>query len=153
MSTGTKLKHLQEILVGFTVVALKKNKMRYFLIALCLIIFSCKEDKSVKEPSDKLKPIISKAPIKKSKEIVEVINIDKNFVLGKFNYRKDTSFVKIDAIHSSKTIYLQKEAYKAFAKMYEAAKAESINLKIISGTRIFMNRKGSGRESGRGIKI
>jgi len=108
---------------------------------LCLIILSCKEDKNTKESSKKLNPIISIDTIKKTKEIVEVIAIEKNFVLGKFNYRKDTSFVKVDAIHASKTIYLQKEVYEAFAKMYEAAKAENINLKIISGTRNFYEQK------------
>jgi len=124
------------------VVALKKNKMRYFLyLLISFTIISCKKDKNTKEPSKKVTPIISKDTIKKSKEIVDVIVIDKNFVLGKFNYRKDTSFVKVDAIHASKTIYLQKEVYTAFIKMYEAAKSENINLKIISGTRNFYEQK------------
>lgn len=86
MNIGIKLKHLQEILVEYMVVALKKNKMRYFLILLCLIIFSCKKDKNTKEPSNKVTPIISIDTIKKAKEIVEVKAIDRNFVLGKFNY-------------------------------------------------------------------
>ncbi len=114
--------------------------MRYFLF-ICLIIFSCKEDKSTKEPSKKVNPIISKIQKEVSKEIVEVNDIDKNFVLGKFNYRKDTSFVKVDNIHASKTIYLKKEAYNSFIKMYDAAKTDNINLKIISGTRNFYEQK------------
>ena len=123
------------------VVALKNIKMRYFLILLCLVIFSCKKDQHTKESSKKVNPIISKYTIKKSKGIIEFIEIDKDFVLGKFDYRKDTSFVKVIVIHASKTIYLQKEVYKAFVKMYDAAKAENINLKIISGTRNFYEQK------------
>ncbi|KGL62278.1 M15 family metallopeptidase [Polaribacter sp. Hel1_85] len=116
--------------------------MRYFLyVLISFTIISCKKDQKTKESSKKVNPIISIDTIKKAKEIVEVKAIDKNFVLGKFNYQKDTSFVKVDAIHASKTIYLQKEVYIAFIKMHEAAKAENINLKIISGTRNFYEQK------------
>ena len=43
--------------------------------------------------------------------------------------------------HSSKTIYLKREAYHSFIKMYNKAKSEKINLKIISGTRNFYEQK------------
>ena len=109
--------------------------MRFFLFTLVsFTLISCKEGKNKN-------PITSTTTIKQTKEIVEVIGIDKNFVLGKFNYRNDTSFVKVKNIHSSKTIYLNKEVYGAFIKMFDSAKADNINLKIISGTRNFYEQK------------
>lgn len=105
------------------------------------MLISCKEEKNTKNSNDNTNPITSTTIIKQTKEIVEFTGIDKNFVIGKFNYRKDTSFIKVKRIHSSKTIYLNKEVYNAFVKMYKAAKADNINLKIISGTRNFYEQK------------
>lgn len=142
MNIGIKLKRLQEILVGFMVVVLKKNRMRLFLYALIsFMLISCKEEKNIKESIENTNPATSITTIKQTKEIVEIVDIDKNFILGKFNNRKDTSFVKVKSIHSSKTIYLNKEVYSAFVKMYEAATLDNINLKIISGTRNFYEQK------------
>lgn len=124
------------------VVVLKKNKMRFFLFVLIIfVLISCKEEKKRDNAIKITEPKTSTTTIKQTKDTVEEICIDKNFVLGKFNYRKDTSFVKVKRIHSSKTIYLNKEVYNAFVKMYEAAKADNINLKIISGTRNFYEQK------------
>ena len=62
-------------------------------------------------------------------------------MLGKFNYKKHPKFVKVAEQYSSKTIYLDSTTYNAFTKMYESAKLENINLKIISGTRSFIEQK------------
>lgn len=67
--------------------------------------------------------------------------ISKNFLLGKFDYTKDTSFVKVDAMHTAKTIYLKKEVYQAFLKMNQKAKMDGIRFTIISGTRNFYEQK------------
>ncbi|WP_252723202.1 M15 family metallopeptidase [Pseudotamlana agarivorans] len=85
---------------------------------------------------------ILKAEVPKEEVIVEpTYNYDKDFILGKFDYKKDSTFIKIDALHSSKTIYLNKEVYLAFKEMYHAAKKEDINLVVISGTRNFNEQK------------
>lgn len=68
-------------------------------------------------------------------------HISKAFVLGKFEYRTDTTFVKVDTEYSSKEIYLKKETYEAFLKMYNAAKTDGTTLKIVSGTRNFEEQK------------
>ena len=131
-------------MVGFTVVVLRQNKMRFFLL-LCLSIISssvfvsCKQEQKSTISNLKSKPKIYKVSKETPKEIDEAI--DKNFVLGKFNYRKDTSFVKVNNLHVSKTIYLQKRVYKEFVRMYTDAKSENIDLKIISGTRNFYEQK------------
>lgn len=67
--------------------------------------------------------------------------IDKNFVLGKFNYEKNELFVLVEAQHSSKTTYLNKDVYNAFKRMFDEAKNDNIELKIISGTRNFIEQK------------
>lgn len=67
---------------------------------------------------------------------------NKDFILGKFNYKTDTNFVKLSYTHSSKEIYLNKEVYKAFKEMHSLAKKNGINLTVISGTRSFYQQKG-----------
>lgn len=69
------------------------------------------------------------------------LNITKDFVLGKFDYKSDSTFIKVDAQHASKDIYLKKEAYDAFLQMVEAANGDGVNLKIVSGTRNFEEQK------------
>ncbi len=69
------------------------------------------------------------------------ISIDKSLVLGKFNYKIDPRFTKVDTQHATKEIYLNKQVYEAFMKMHEAAQKEGIDLKIISGTRNFNEQK------------
>lgn len=67
--------------------------------------------------------------------------LNKEYVLGKFDYQKDSSFVKVDTTFSSKEIYLRKETYHAFLQMQEKAAAEGIHFRIISGTRNFEHQK------------
>ena len=75
------------------------------------------------------------------KTIKDTLTITKELVLGKFNYRNHIDFIKLSHEHASKPMYLNKEVYKAFVKMYESAKKENINLTIISGTRNFKEQK------------
>ncbi len=65
----------------------------------------------------------------------------KDFVLGRFNYKNHPNFTEVASAHSNKSIYLNKDVYKAFIEMYELAKTEHISLKIISGTRNFDEQK------------
>lgn len=64
------------------------------------------------------------------------------YLLGKFNPKTDTSFALIPMKYCSKEgMYLRKETIAAFVKMYDAAKKEDVNLKIISATRNFNDQK------------
>ncbi|MFK8060497.1 MAG: M15 family metallopeptidase [Polaribacter sp.] len=112
--------------------------MRFILLTLFFII-SCKEKKTSSTIEKNVPSKIIEVNTKDSAEVV--LDISKDFVLGKFNYRQDTSFIKVSKSHSSKTIYLKKEVYHSFIKMYDQAKSENINLKIISGTRNFYEQK------------
>lgn len=67
--------------------------------------------------------------------------VNRNYVLGKFDYTKHPDFMQIPKELSSKTIYLRRDVFKMFKKMVVAAKKEGITLKIISGTRNFEHQK------------
>lgn len=69
------------------------------------------------------------------------LGITKSLVLGKFDYRTDTTFVKVNAEHSAKPLYLNKTVYTAFLEMYKAAAADGVDLIILSGTRNFVEQK------------
>lgn len=69
------------------------------------------------------------------------IDISKDFLLGKLNYRQEIDFLKVDNEHTSRALYLNKETYSAFVKMFRAAKADGIDLKIVSGARNFEHQK------------
>lgn len=68
-------------------------------------------------------------------------HITKTLVLGKFDYRIDSTFIKVNTAYSTKTLYLNKEVYDAFLKMHKAAKIDGIDLIILSGTRNFNEQK------------
>lgn len=68
-------------------------------------------------------------------------NISKTLLLGKLNYNENVDFVKVSEEHASKTIFLNKEVYDAFLKMYEKASRDGIELQIISGARNFEHQK------------
>ena len=109
------------------------------LILLFLILFaSCKE--ATTNQKEKVQNTIPETEVIQKKDTI-YDNLTKDFVLGKFNYRTHSDFIKVETIHSSKTLYLNKEVYTAFVNMFEAAKNDGIDLKIISGTRNFDEQK------------
>ena len=67
--------------------------------------------------------------------------IEKNILLGKFDYKKDSNFSIVSSKYSSKTIYLRNEVLLKFDQMYNAALKDGIKLVIISGTRSFNHQK------------
>ena len=70
--------------------------------------------------------------------------VDKNYLLGKFDPATHLQFSKLSDDHargSAKGGYLRKETYEAFVKMSDAAKKEGVALTIISATRNFDSQK------------
>ena len=63
--------------------------------------------------------------------------VTKAFLTGRVNYTRDTSFIKVHQKYSDNGVYLKKETYSAYQKMYAAALKDGIQLNIISGTRSF----------------
>jgi len=69
--------------------------------------------------------------------------IDLNFVMGKFAIQEHSHLVRIDAKHADNgNRYMHKTAYQAFQKMFDAAAADGISMKIKSAARNFDYQKG-----------
>ena len=101
------------------------------LFVICLTLFSCE----IKLKNEVDKQIEEESRNKENTSSVFLNpEITKTFLLGKFNYKKDRRFILVDSKYTSnQNVYLQQKTYNAFIKMAEAAKADSINLKIING--------------------
>ncbi len=70
--------------------------------------------------------------------------VDKDYLLGKFDFRQHPDFVKVEAEYTSKygEAYLRKEAYLSFKEMAESAQKEAnVKLIIISAARNFYKQK------------
>lgn len=114
-------------------------KHTHLLVILLLLLGSCKE-KAILQKDSQIS-IIKKEVATTMKPVISQVMISKNFVLGKFDYKKNDNFEKLKPLHSSKIIFLNKEVYKSFINMYDAAKKDKIDLKVISGTRNFYEQK------------
>jgi LAS superfamily LD-carboxypeptidase LdcB len=108
----------------------------FFTILLVMGLFSC--EFRIKETEYDNGP--GKAQEDPNSEMSNP-DVSKDFLLGKFDYRKDEKFVLVDKKWSKKEVYLQKKAFVAFVKMAEAAKEDGVDLFILSGTRSFSDQK------------
>jgi len=64
------------------------------------------------------------------------------FLTGKFDPAKEKSFTECDLEYANRGgIFIGEETYKAFIKMFYAAKNDGVQLKIISGARNFRYQK------------
>ena len=79
---------------------------------------------------------VKPAPTKNSSSTI----ISKNFLTGRFEPSRDTTFVKVSHRYTDRLVYLKKETYQAYIKMYDAALKQGITLNIISGTRSFYDQ-------------
>lgn len=96
-------------------------------------IFSCK-------PQPK-KQAETKPTTKKKINFKYPEYLNKNYVLGKFDYTKDTNFIVVPKELSSKKIYIRRDVFDMFHKMSMQAEKDGISLKIVSGTRNFAHQK------------
>ncbi len=69
-------------------------------------------------------------------------NVSAEFLTGKFDPAKDDDFTLVDPEYGNRAdLYLLKDTYKAFMKMFYAAQHDGIKLFIISATRNFNYQK------------
>lgn len=69
-------------------------------------------------------------------------DFDRDYLMGKFDPAQHPDFTAIGAAYASRSgMYLRKDAYAAFKAMHAAAKADGVNLRIISATRPFHHQK------------
>lgn len=68
--------------------------------------------------------------------------ISKALLLGKLEPKNDTNFTVIENKYADKNnMYIQKEVYEVYKKMYEAALKDGIRLTVVSCTRNFNSQK------------
>jgi LAS superfamily LD-carboxypeptidase LdcB len=70
------------------------------------------------------------------------IQLDKNYLLGKFEPDQEKDFVEVDSEYTdNRRLHLRQETYEAFIRMYDAALQSGIKLIIISANRNFNSQK------------
>ena len=80
--------------------------------------------------------------LKPKDEILPDSSISLEYLMGKFDPARDPQFVRIeDQYATRKGLLLHQETYEAFKKMHAKAKAEGIELRILSATRNFDTQK------------
>jgi D-alanyl-D-alanine carboxypeptidase len=70
-----------------------------------------------------------------------IFNTCKDVVIGKFDYKSDSTFIKIKPPHSAKELSLNMLVKPSNLKVYNAARVDGIALKIIDGTLNFEEQK------------
>lgn len=118
-------------------------QMSYLI--LILVLYSCSGNNRFNAESgdaaggltvvDTVKP--DTVPIQQEEEFTV------EYIMGHFDPAEHPAFVEVDIIHADREgLYLRRDAYEAFIKMYEAALKDSIRLQIRSATRNFNYQKG-----------
>ena len=73
----------------------------------------------------------------------DTLTVPLSYLMGQFDPGQHPDFSPIATEHADRGgLYLRTDAYEAFKKMYNAAKADGINLVIRSATRNFASQKG-----------
>jgi LAS superfamily LD-carboxypeptidase LdcB len=127
--------------------------MKYFPLLLLLFIpYSCTQlgkaqpDKVIPveyhltdtTPSATLDSLSVEMPAPKPEQLEFSIE----YLMGKFEPAKHPDFVLVDKKYADdEGYYLRKDTYESFKKMWEAARADSITLTIVSATRNFSRQK------------
>lgn len=113
-------------------------KHSFFLILCISIIVACGNQVKSPDQAESVTP----PPIENVKK-TKASKSDLEFLTGHFDPTQHPDFTKIDPLFADKDDRLmQKEAYTAFKKMFEAAKKDGVHLKIKSATRNFDYQKG-----------
>ena len=109
------------------------------LILLFLLLSACTNDQSQSDQTE-----TPKATEANVQEVTEPeFQFDMDYVMGKFDFTEHPDFEVIPASYSNQADrYLRKDALADFIRMYDAAKADGINLQIISAARNFNYQKG-----------
>lgn len=132
--------------------------MKYFpLLLLTILPYACTQPGNARpEPSPAVenlpgKDTISTRPIDSSVLLSSAplppqdepkLEFSLEYLMGKFEPAEHPDFVLVDKKYAdAEGYYLRKETYESFKKMWEAAKADSITLTIVSATRNFYRQK------------
>jgi zinc D-Ala-D-Ala carboxypeptidase len=91
-----------------------------------------KQDSLLKSAETKINPVADLDSV-----------LDVNYLMGKINPAKEISFTQVELPYGNREgLYLRKEVYGAFIKMYNAALKDGVKLVVISAARSFDYQKG-----------
>lgn len=110
-------------------------------IALCLaLMIACQTHSPHEEQANKEESSSDSNTVLTAAVLPPTVPL--KYLMGQFEPSQDSNFVKIAPQYTNKSnIYLHKETYAAFLEMSEAAKRDSIHLRILSATRNFDSQK------------
>ena len=118
-----------------------------YILFILLFILSCNGqisgDSAQAEKTIPDTPIypIDTMPVQQIEEDNEEFTVD--YIMGHFIPSSHPAFVQVDISHADREgLYLRKETYDAFIRMYEHAMKDGIKLQIRSATRNFNYQKG-----------
>ncbi len=117
-------------------------KSVFLFTVVFTMLYSCKEhDKKVAtEKVAKVDTVAKKIDTVVKPKYPNYLTVD--FLMGKFNPAEHKRFVRIeDKYTNKKNVYLDKDAYASFLKMYQAAYKDGFKLVIVSATRNFDYQK------------
>jgi len=120
------------------------NYYSFSILSLGIIILNsqCIQVKDVKTATNSDLSISKMSKEDINSIIIQDESVDLAYIMGKFDPTIDERFTIIpDSLANRKGMYLRKEAFADFLKMYKAAKADGINLQIVSATRNFESQK------------
>ena len=108
-------------------------------VVFLLLLLSC-EHKA--QPTSTDHESVPALPPEKPLPSWEGLGFTPIYLMGRFNPAADSNFVKIPAQYAnSGNRYLRAEVLEAFIKMHDAARADGIQLTIVSATRNFSAQK------------
>lgn len=117
-------------------------KILIILISIIPMLLSCNPQSTNINHDSHDSTKTSKDTLKTAEPLKSFPTIDKKYLLGHVNEKKDSLFVEIPVPVANRAgLYLRKEALKAFQEMRDAAKEEGVHLKILSAYRSFNYQK------------
>ena len=119
-------------------------KYTFILLANILLGYGCTSKKNAPEAiSSSIQKASTYSPVDKTTFIDSSKMVGLPYLMGKFNPAEDDRFIVIDIAYADRAgMYIRKETYADFIKMYEAARKEGIKMQIRSATRNFDYQKG-----------
>ena len=120
--------------------------MRLFIFFFALIaLSSCAENKpqavALAQETVTNATSVPAAAAAPAPEMIIDTSFTVDYIMGKFEPATHPDFTEINPPFSDEKRYVRKDVLAAFVKMYDAAKADGINLKVESATRNFANQK------------
>ena len=123
-----------------------KNAMLYLVLAF---LYSCQpsgkqeQGANAQEQVGEETPTSYEATFSSLSDTAIARGFNTDYIMGHFDPAKHPDFTLVETRYADREgLYLRKDTYEAFLRMYEAAKRDDVNLLIRSATRNFDYQKG-----------